>query len=63
MLAHYSLRFAYHLEGEAKRQHSLYGTSGIRPTSQNSVSANFGEYPFHAVSILEGGCGRRLGAA
>jgi len=24
---------------------------------------DFGEYPFHAVSILEGGCGRRLGAA
>jgi hypothetical protein len=23
---------------------------------------NFGEYPFHAVSILKDGCGRRLGA-
>jgi hypothetical protein len=27
------------------------------------VPANFGEYPFHAVSILEDGCGRRLGVA
>jgi hypothetical protein len=26
-------------------------------------SLNFGEFPFHAVSILENGCGRRLGAA
>ena len=25
--------------------------------------SNFQEFAFHAVSILEGGCGRRLGAA
>jgi hypothetical protein len=27
------------------------------------ATANFREYPFHAVSILENGCGRRLGSA
>src|SRR5215211_55342 len=27
------------------------------------LQVNFGEFTFHAVSILEGGCGRRLGAA
>ena len=35
------------------------------PTSENSVKRkfNFGEFTFYAVSILENGCGRRLGAA
>jgi hypothetical protein len=27
------------------------------------VDVNFAEFPFHAVSILENGCGRRFGAA
>jgi hypothetical protein len=27
------------------------------------LDTNFLEFPFHAVSILEDGCGRRLGAA
>jgi hypothetical protein len=27
------------------------------------LDSYFGELPFHAVSILEDGCGRRLGAA
>jgi hypothetical protein len=32
-------------------------------TSESSVKAKFAQFPFHAVSILENGCGRRLGAA
>jgi hypothetical protein len=34
-------------------------------TSENSVKrkSNFVEFTFHAVSILEDGCGRRFGAA
>jgi hypothetical protein len=28
-----------------------------------SQQVNYGENPFHAVSILENGCGRRFGAA
>jgi hypothetical protein len=35
----------------------------IGPEICTMLQANFGEYPFHAVSILEGDCGRRLGAA
>ena len=27
------------------------------------LAVNVGEFPFHAVSILEDGCGRRLGPA
>jgi transposase len=30
---------------------------------ENAVHAKFGELAFHAVSILEDGCGRRLGGA
>jgi hypothetical protein len=33
------------------------------PTSENAQKAKFAEFLFHAVSILEDGCGRRLGAA
>jgi hypothetical protein len=32
-------------------------------TAENADWAKFAEYPFHAVSILEDGCGRRLGGA
>jgi hypothetical protein len=32
-------------------------------TSENAVKTKFREFTFHAVSILENGCGRRLGAA
>jgi hypothetical protein len=30
---------------------------------ENAVHAKFGELAFHAVSLLEDGCGRRLGGA
>jgi hypothetical protein len=38
-------------------------TRGLTIRLCRSLNMNFGEYPFHAVSILENGCGRRLGAA
>jgi len=40
-------------------------TGGVCRTSESAVNRkfNFGEFPFHAVSILENGCGRRLGLA
>jgi hypothetical protein len=36
---------------------------GYYVTLSRILDANFREYPFHAVSILEDGCGRRLGVA
>jgi hypothetical protein len=38
--------------------------SGAKAEFSGSLAtANFGESLFHAVSIMESGCGRRLGAA
>jgi hypothetical protein len=41
----------------------LSSASSFGPTSENAQNAKFAEFLFHAVSILEDGCGRRLGAA